>query len=112
MLNKERNRYMNLTRREIIVFVVVVLVVLVGGFLFVNWFGSLRGIAFGGVGPGMMGPGRMMGGYNTFGWLLPCLIPLVLLILIIVGLVWLLSSVVPAAYEATQSSEPEKEDRV
>lgn len=78
---------MNLTNREILVFGLVVLIVLFGGLFLVVWYGSLQGIGFGGMGPGMMG------GFNMFGWLLPCLIPLGLLVLLVGGLVWLLVSV-------------------
>jgi hypothetical protein len=82
---------MNLTNREILVFGLVVLMVLFGGLLLFVWYGSLQGIGFGGMGPGMMGPG-MMGGLNTFGWLLPCLIPFGLLVLLGGGLAWLLAT--------------------
>lgn len=92
---------MKLTNREILVFGLVVLVVLFGGLILFAWFGSLQGIGYGGLGPGMMGP-RMMGGFNTFGWLLPCLIPLGLLALLLGGLVWLVATVRGSA----QSSGP------
>lgn len=82
---------MNLTKREILVFGLVVLVVFLGGLLLLVWYSGLQSAGFGGLGPGMMGP-RMMGGFNMFGWLLPCLIPLILLVLLIGGLGWLLAT--------------------
>lgn len=82
---------MNMTKGELLVFGLVVLVVLVGGLLVFIWYGSLQGIGYGGLGPGMMGP-RMMGGFNTFGWFLPCLIPLGLLVLLVFALTWLLTT--------------------
>ena len=82
---------MKLTNREILVFGLVVVVVLFGGLMLFGLYGSLQGIGLGGLGPGMMGP-RMMGGFNTFGWLLPCLIPFGLLVLLVGGLAWLLAA--------------------
>lgn len=74
---------MNVTGRELLVFGLVVLIVLLGGLWFLGWFGG-----FGSMGPGMMGPG-MMGGFGWFSWLLACLIPLGLITLLVVGAIWL-----------------------
>lgn len=97
---------MNLTTREALVFGLVVVIVLFGGLLLFGLYGSLQGIGLGGMGPGMMGPG-MMGGFNLFGWLLPCLIPVGLLALLVVGLAWLLA----ALRDSGQRSGPSPEVR-
>jgi hypothetical protein len=84
---------MNITGRELLVFVLVVLVVLLSGLLFLGFFGSFGSIiGHGMMGPGMMGPGRM-GGFGGFGWLLTCFVPLGLLALLIGGIVWLVTAI-------------------
>lgn len=84
---------MNMTGRELLVFVLVVLVVLLGGLLFLGFLGSFGGMrGYGMMGPGMMGPGRL-GGFGGFGWLLNCLVPAGLLALVIGGIVWLVTAI-------------------
>ncbi|MFQ5855044.1 MAG: zinc-ribbon domain-containing protein [Anaerolineae bacterium] len=82
---------MDITAREVVVFGLVVLAVLLGGLLLLGLFWGLGGMGFGMMGPGMMGPG-MMGGFGAFWWLLACLIPLGLIALLVLGAVWLLST--------------------
>ena len=74
--------------REIVVFVLVVLAVFLGGLSLVGLFWWLGTMGYGMMGPGMMGPG-MMGRFNPFGWLI-CLIPLLLILILVGGLVWLI----------------------
>jgi len=81
---------MNLTGREILVFVLVVFAVLVGGLLLLGLFWGFSGMGLGMMGP-MMGSG-MMGGFGIFWWLLACLIPLGLIALLAGGAIWLLVS--------------------
>lgn len=81
---------MNITGREILVFALVVLAVLVGGLLLLGLFWGLGGMGLGMMGP-MMGAG-MMGGFGIFWWLLACLIPLGLIALLVGGIIWLLVS--------------------
>jgi putative membrane protein len=64
-----------------IVLGLILLVVLVGPFLFFPLLGHMAGYRYG----GMMGPG-MMGGYGGFGIILP----LLFLILIVAGIAWLI----------------------
>jgi hypothetical protein len=90
---------MNLTSREWTVFGLVVVGVLFGGLLLISLIGSVQGIGMGGMGPGMMG------GVNTVGWLLPCLIPAGLLIILIGGLGWLLATVFGAGQSSDSSSK-------
>jgi hypothetical protein len=77
-----------MNRREIMVFGLVALLVLVGGLLFLGLIWVFGG--FGMMRPGMMGPG-MMGGYGLIGSLVLCLAPLVLLaVLLLAGaVIWL-----------------------
>lgn len=82
---------MNFTGREIVLFVLVVLGVLLGGLLLLGVFWGLGGMGFGMMGPGTMGPGAM-GGFGILSWLLICLVPLGLLALLVVGVVWLLGT--------------------
>ncbi|MFQ5596268.1 MAG: zinc ribbon domain-containing protein [Anaerolineae bacterium] len=82
---------MNITGRELAVFGVVVVAVLLGGLLLLGLFWGLGGMGFGMMGPGMMGPG-MMGGFGAFWWLLACLFPLGLIALLVLGAVWLLGT--------------------
>lgn len=84
---------MNITGRELFVFVLVVLVVLLSGLLFLGFFGSFGGmLGYGVMGPGMMGPGRL-GSFGGLGWLGSCLVPLGLLALVIGGYVWLVTAI-------------------
>lgn len=77
---------MKLTSIEALVVILVALAVLLGGLLL---FGLLWG--YGGMmGPWMMAPGRM-GGPGLL-WLLLFCLPLLLLILILAGAVWLIAS--------------------
>jgi mono/diheme cytochrome c family protein len=80
---------MNVTGREIVVFGLVVLAVLLGGLLLLSLFWGLGGMGFGMMRPGMMGPG-MMGGFGIFWGLLACLMPLGLIALLVLGAIWLL----------------------
>jgi hypothetical protein len=77
-----------MNRREIMVFGLVALLVLVGGLLFLGLIWVFGG--FGMMRPGMIGPG-MMGGYGLIGSLVLCLAPLVLLaVLLLAGaVIWL-----------------------
>jgi hypothetical protein len=82
-----------MNRREIMVFGLVVLLVLLGGLLFLGLIWVFSGFGFGMMGgyrSGMMGPG-MMGGNGLIGSLLLCLAPLVLLaVLLLAGaVIWL-----------------------
>jgi hypothetical protein len=95
---------MNLTTREVLVFGLVVVVVLFGGLLLYGLYASLQGVGLGGMGPGMMGPG-MMDGFNIFGWLLPCLIPAGLLILLVAALAWLLAAIRHSGQRSDSSTE-------
>ena len=80
---------MKLTSREVLIFILVALAVLLGGLLL---FGLLWGFGgmMGGYRSGMMRPG-MMGGMGLFWLLLLCLLTLPL-ILILAGAVWLVAS--------------------
>lgn len=79
---------MNITGRELFVFVLVVLVVLLSGLLFLGFGGSFGGR----LGYGMMGPGRL-GSFGGLGWLGSCLVLLGLLALVIGGYVWLVTTI-------------------
>ena len=80
---------MKLTSREVLIFIMVTLAVLLGGLLL---FGLLWGFGgmIGGYRSGMMRPG-MMGGMGLFWLLLLCLLPLPLLLLL-AGAIWRVAS--------------------
>lgn len=90
---------MNITGREVVVFGLVVLVVLAGGLVLLSLFWGLNGMGF-----GMMGPG-MMGGFGLLWWLLGCLAPLGLLVLLVAGAVWLLAATRAASGGAQPPAE-------
>lgn len=76
--------------RELVVLGAVVLVILIGGLLFLGLVWGIGGMGFGTMGPGMMAP-RVTGGIGVLGWLI-CLAPigLVTLVALGAGAVWLL----------------------
>lgn len=78
-----------MSSRELVVLGAVVLIVLLGGFLFFMLMWGVGGMGFGMMGPSMMGP--RTGGLGALGWLF-CLAPIGLLLLVAVGagVVWLL----------------------
>jgi hypothetical protein len=77
---------MKLTSREMLIFVLVALAVMLGGLLLIGLLWGFGGM----IGPGMMGPG-MMGGMGLFWLLLLCLLLLPLLLILAVA-IWLVVS--------------------
>jgi hypothetical protein len=76
--------------REVVVLGAVVLIVLMGGFLFVTLAWGVGGMGFGMMGPNMMGP-RTTGSIGVLE-LLICLVPVGLIALLVLGagVVWLI----------------------
>ncbi len=80
---------MRVTPGEVLVFILVVLGVLLIGSLFLMFFWGMGSMGWGMMGPGMMGPGTI-GGMGTWWWLMSCLIPIGLVLLIVLGVAGLL----------------------
>lgn len=97
---------MRVTPGEVLVFILVVLGVLLIGSLFLMFFWGMGSMGWGMMGPGMMGPG--FGGMGTWWWLMGCLIPLGLVLLIVLGVAGLLGVTqrTPAASPTLQQTCP------
>ncbi|HBY93189.1 MAG: hypothetical protein M5U01_38170 [Ardenticatenaceae bacterium] len=98
---------MNITGREVVVFVLIVLAVLVGGLFLLGLIWGLSGMGFGMMGPAMMGPG-VMGGFAIFWWLMACFVPVGLIVLLIAGVLLLLTAT--RTPRAGARSSPEREE--